>query len=150
MYNAFIPMCVFILFFYVALCIACAPCCIGILCACTSSVNLLVSLMCFSIHSLISHLSADCSEWQDGRVHQHPGHSFSQCCAHAHASETQRHPTGLPRYSSSHFSSIFYILNVFYFKCLVFCKSPVWQKHSVNKRYKIHCRTQQFYFKHYF
>lgn len=46
-------------------------------------------------------LSADCGEWQNGRVHQRPGHGFPQRCPHAHAAETQRHPAGV----SSRFSA---------------------------------------------
>lgn len=32
--------------------------------------------------------SANRSERQDGRVHQHPGNIVSQCCTHAHSPET--------------------------------------------------------------
>lgn len=57
-------------------------------------------------------LSVDGGEWQDGGVHQHSGHGFSQCCTHAHAPETQRHPAGLPSYSCQ-FSSFILLAYLF-------------------------------------
>lgn len=89
-----------------------------------------VFFICVSIHSFPISLSVDRSEWQDGGVHQRPGNSFSQCCTHAHTSETQRHLTGLPPYSSQFSSnschtSIFNTLHVSYFTLFVSCKSTL-------------------------
>lgn len=74
-------------------------------------------------------LSADFSEWQDGRVHQHPGHGVSQRCTHAHAAETQRHPTGLPSFFPIDFNQILFhalylFIYLFYFAFL-FCKTSL-------------------------
>lgn len=103
---------------------------------CCMYVAFLLFLDCVGILSGFHHvihvsmyLSADCSERQDGRVHQHPGHRFSQCCTHAHAPETQRHSTGLPFYSSQ-----FYL----YFSCLSLCSSLyissfLWRSSNFNK-----------------
>lgn len=91
-----------------------------------SCADLLVSLMSFLlIFPCINSpsLSADCSEWQDGGVHQHPRHSLSQCCTHAHSPETQRHPTGLPAYSYQ-----FYTLYIRNITLYVFFKTSHWLK----------------------
>lgn len=95
-----------------------------------SRAGCLVSLKSFlSIFPCINSpsLSVDCSEWQDGGVHQHPWHRFSQRCPHAHSPETQRHPTGLPSYSYQ-FSSFFYTLYILNITFLVFFKTSVWLK----------------------
>ena len=34
------------------------------------------------------------SQWQDGRVHEHPGSIISQCRPNAHTAETPRHTAG--------------------------------------------------------